>query len=97
MRLKDKIAVVTGASSEIGISIVKKFVDEGASNLAGSKTLKRGSVIASCVGNFGVTSINKIDVIINQQLQAFIPKDIKAEYLREIVAISESYFESIGL
>jgi 3-oxoacyl-[acyl-carrier protein] reductase len=30
MRLKDKIAVVTGASSEIGISIVKKFVDEGA-------------------------------------------------------------------
>ena len=30
MRLKDKVAVVTGASSEIGISIVKRFVDEGA-------------------------------------------------------------------
>jgi 3-oxoacyl-[acyl-carrier protein] reductase len=30
MRLKDKVAVVTGSSSEIGISIVKKFVDEGA-------------------------------------------------------------------
>ena len=30
MRLKDKVAVVTGASSEIGISIVKRFVEEGA-------------------------------------------------------------------
>jgi 3-oxoacyl-[acyl-carrier protein] reductase len=30
MRLKDKVAVVTGASSEIGISIVKRFVGEGA-------------------------------------------------------------------
>ena len=30
MRLKDKVAIVTGASSEIGASIVQKFVDEGA-------------------------------------------------------------------
>lgn len=30
MRLKDKIAIVTGASSDIGAAIVKKFVEEGA-------------------------------------------------------------------
>ena len=30
MRLKDKVAIVTGASSEIGVSIVQRFVDEGA-------------------------------------------------------------------
>lgn len=30
MRLKDKVAVVTGASSEIGFSIVKRFIEEGA-------------------------------------------------------------------
>ena len=30
MRLKDKIAVVTGASSEIGLSIVKRFTEEKA-------------------------------------------------------------------
>jgi len=30
MRLEDKIAMVTGASSDIGISIVKRFVNEGA-------------------------------------------------------------------
>ena len=64
--------------------------------LAGSKVLEKGAVIASCVGNFGVTSINKIDVIINQQLQAFIPKNIKAEYLQNLVSISKNYFELIG-
>ena len=31
MRLKDKVAIVTGASSEIGIEISKRFVQEGAS------------------------------------------------------------------
>lgn len=30
MRLKDKVAIVTGASSDIGLEISKKFVDEGA-------------------------------------------------------------------
>src|SRR5574337_2152410 len=31
MRLKDKVAIVTGASSDIGLEISKKFVEEGAS------------------------------------------------------------------
>ena len=30
MKLKDKIAIVTGASSDIGLAIVKRFVEEGA-------------------------------------------------------------------
>lgn len=30
MRLKDKVAIVTGASSEIGVSILKRLVEEGA-------------------------------------------------------------------
>ena len=30
MRLKDKVAIVTGASSDIGSAIVKRFVEEGA-------------------------------------------------------------------
>ena len=74
----------------------KKFVDNESFKSAGSKILKAESVIASCVGNFGISSINKIDVIINQQLQAFIPTGIKAEYLREIISNSKNYFELIG-
>ena len=30
MRLQDKVAIITGASSDIGASIAKRFVDEGA-------------------------------------------------------------------
>jgi type I restriction enzyme S subunit len=64
---------------------------------AGSKILNKGSVIASCVGNFGICTINEIDVIINQQLQAFIPKkNIMAEYLRELVKISKDYFQMVA-
>tara|TARA_R110001592_G_scaffold319321_1_gene596861 strand:- start:8972 stop:10294 length:1323 start_codon:yes stop_codon:yes gene_type:complete len=78
------------------IESTSQFVNESAVKEAGSKTLKAGSVIASCVGNFGIASINKDNVIINQQLQAFIPRGIKAEFLREIVSISRVYFELIG-
>jgi|GEM_PF-382782 len=72
-------------------------VSQEASKLAGSKILKRGSVIASCVGNFGICTINDVDLIINQQLQAFIPhKHIMAEYLCELVKVSTNYFKMIG-
>jgi type I restriction enzyme S subunit len=72
-------------------------VSREAAQEAGSKILKRGSVVASCVGNFGVCAINEIDVIINQQLQAFVPNEnIIAEYLREIVRISKDYFQMIA-
>ena len=63
----------------------------------GSRILKRGSVVASCVGNFGICAINKTDVIINQQLQAFIPdENIIPEFLREIVKVSKDYFQMIA-
>ncbi|MEJ2794207.1 restriction endonuclease subunit S [Iodobacter sp. LRB] len=78
------------------IESTKNYVSSIAAKNAGSKILSSGSVIASCVGNFGVAAINCMDVIINQQLQAFIPTSIKAEYLRETVAMSKSYFELIG-
>ena len=78
------------------IDEVHRYVKSEAMKESGSKVLKAGAVIASCVGNFGVTSINRVDVIINQQLQAFQPKRIKPEYLQAIVALSKSYFELIG-
>lgn len=78
------------------INNTKNFVSGGAAKFSGSKILAAGSVIASCVGNFGIASINTVDVIINQQLQAFLPIKIKAEFLREIISISKSYFELIG-
>ncbi|PZP04448.1 MAG: restriction endonuclease subunit S [Pseudomonas protegens] len=78
------------------ISATNLKVTELAADEAGSKVLKKGAVIASCVGRFGIVAINAVDVVINQQLQAFEPRKIKAEYLRNIVSISKEYFELIG-
>lgn len=78
------------------IESTNSYVNLEAAKAAGSKVLKAGAVIASCVGNFGVASINNIDVIINQQLQAYIPRLIHHEYLRNMVLISKNYFYLVG-
>ncbi|MET3548299.1 NAD(P)-dependent dehydrogenase (short-subunit alcohol dehydrogenase family) [Paenibacillus favisporus] len=39
LKLANKVAVVTGASKGIGLAIVRKFVEEGASVVAVSRTL----------------------------------------------------------
>lgn len=39
MRLKDKVAIVTGASRGIGLAVVERFLAEGATVVAGSSSL----------------------------------------------------------
>jgi type I restriction enzyme S subunit len=73
------------------------YVSESAAAVAGSRQLEPNAVIASCVGTFGVVAINRVPVIINQQLQAYLANDsIIPEYLRHCVNAGSSYFEMIG-
>jgi 3-oxoacyl-[acyl-carrier protein] reductase len=51
MRLKDKIAIVTGASSDIGASIVKRFVEEGATVVLLGRNLKNLEKVRKDSGN----------------------------------------------
>lgn len=51
MRLQDKIAVITGASSDIGEGIVKRFVQEGAKVVLVSRNLDSLERVRSNVGN----------------------------------------------
>ncbi len=79
------------------INSAEMFVSTCAGKDVGTRVLSSGAVIASCVGNFGLASINKVDVIINQQLQAFIPTThIDARFMRHCVVIAKPYFEQIG-
>ena len=79
------------------IAVSPLYVSEEALADAGSKVLKSGAVIASCVGRFEVATINRVDVIINQQLQAYIPgPKINPGYLRLLILLSSSYFEQTG-
>ena len=55
MRLQDKIAIITGASSDIGEGIVKRFVQEGAKVVLVSRNLDSLEKVRSNVGNEGNT------------------------------------------
>lgn len=71
-------------------------VSDAAMKSAGSRVLPTDSVITSCVGNFGAAVINRVPVVINQQLQAFVPRRITAVFLRYLVAASRPYFEMVA-
>ena len=51
MRLQDKVTIVTGASSDIGASIVKRFVDEGAKVVLLGRNLKKLDKVRKDAGN----------------------------------------------
>lgn len=78
------------------ISETNKYVSREALEAAGSKVLRRGAVVASCVGNFGVASVLNVNAVINQQLQAYIPNAISGPFLRDVIACSRVYFDLVG-
>ena len=62
MRLKDKVAVVTGASSEIGISIVKRFVEEGAKVVLLGRKLDALEKARTTISNKNATASMQCDI-----------------------------------
>ncbi len=74
------------------------FVNKLSAMNAGSRILSKGCIIASCVGNFGVASINTKPVIINQQLQAYIPnyRKIYDCFFRYFITKSKPYFDRVA-
>ncbi|RJT45409.1 restriction endonuclease subunit S [Rahnella woolbedingensis] len=73
--------------SEIGLSPeeVKAF---------NARVIPTGSILMSCVGRFGLTMINKCEVVINQQIHAFIPLGgVVAEYLSFVIKASKKSLE----
>jgi len=62
MRLKDKVAIVTGASSDIGVSIVKRFTEEGAKVVLLGRNLENLEKARKKVGNDESTVSMSCDV-----------------------------------
>src|SRR4051794_26487855 len=48
-------------------------VSEREAKAVGSKIVPAGSVLMSCVGELGIVALTGCDLVINQQLHAFIP------------------------
>ena len=68
MRLKDKVAIVTGASSDIGTSIVKRFVGEGAIVVLLGRKLESLEKVRKEVGNEEKTASMTCDITDEAQI-----------------------------
>ena len=71
----------------------KFFVSKKEAKKTGSRHLAANSVLATCVGTFGIAAINQCDCIINQQIQAYSNVKIESKYLLKLVELSEFYFK----
>ena len=77
MRLKDKVAVVTGASSEIGISIVKRFVEEGAKVVLLARNFESLEKARSTLENQGSTVSMSCDLTDESQVLQTVEQIVK--------------------
>jgi 3-oxoacyl-[acyl-carrier protein] reductase len=68
MRLNDKIAIVTGASSDIGKGIVKRFVEEGAKVVLIARNLEKLDATRKEIGNEELTASVSCDLTNESQV-----------------------------
>lgn len=74
--------------SRSGLKISKEVA-----KTVGSKIVPAGSVIMSCVGELGLVAIAGVNIVINQQLHAFLPsKKIDNYFLMYALKDQENYF-----
>jgi len=64
---------------------------------AAGRTIPTGAVIMSCVGEFGITAVAGCQLVINQQLHAFVPGDrIRPEWMMHALRMQKPFLERIA-
>jgi type I restriction enzyme, S subunit len=73
------------------------FISEEEAKNVGSKIVPTDSVLMSCAGELGIVALTKKDLVINQQLHAFIPSSvIDAFFLLNAIKLKKQYINSIS-
>lgn len=63
----------------------------------GSKIVPTGSILMSCVGELGIIALTECDLVINQQLHAFIPSEkVLNKFLLHVLATKREYLYEIA-
>src|SRR5579862_9238792 len=79
MRLKDKVAVVTGAASGIGLEIAEKFAAEGAKVIIADLDLTKADAAAKIIQKKGQEAMPvAMNVASEEQVEAGIAKVVSA-------------------
>ncbi len=63
-----------------------------------ARIIPKGSVVMSCVGRFGITAVATRNIVVNQQLHAFLIDEsiLDARYLAYAIRTQISYMEEIA-
>ena len=98
---KGDIPWITTPDLEDGRSISKSkiglFVSRDEAKNVGSRIVPPGSVLMSCVGELGIVALVEREIVINQQLHAFIPsKSIDSIFLLNALQAQKEYMLSIA-
>jgi 3-oxoacyl-[acyl-carrier protein] reductase len=77
MRLKDKVAIVTGAGSGFGEGIAKRFAQEGARIVVNDVNHQAGDKVARDIAQAGGTALfHKADVAVGAEVKAMVEKTL---------------------
>ena len=80
---------------KIDNSKISLFISKEEANAIGSRVVPANAVIISCVGELGVVCVAENEIVINQQLHAFLPNSkINSKYLSYILSSLKEYFYS---
>ncbi len=71
-------------------------ISEEEAKRVGSKIVPENSIIISCVGELGLAGIAGTRMVINQQLHAFVPKNIDYKFLLHSLGTRKDYMEKIA-
>jgi len=82
---------------DISFSKSNLFVHKEYAKKYNLKIVPTNSLIMTCVGDLGIVALTKAEIIINQQLHAFIPsKLIDSQFLLNALKIQKKYFEKVA-
>ncbi|MFZ1852570.1 MAG: restriction endonuclease subunit S [Nitrosomonas sp.] len=82
--------IVTSSKKNLNITIEE-------AKIIGSKIVPKNSILISCVGDLGLIAISGADLIINQQLHAFLPKEnIYSKFLLYALTTQKPYMEKVA-
>jgi 3-hydroxybutyrate dehydrogenase len=95
MRLKDKVAIVTGAASGIGKQIATTFVREGARVVIADLNQKAADATATELGGAGKALGVVMDVTNEQQVEAGVARTIE-QFKRIDVLVSNAGFQIVA-
>lgn len=90
MRLKNKVAVITGASAGMGRAMALRFAAEGATVIAVARRKERLDAIAQEAEREGNKIIARVGDVANQQQMEQMMDDVVAEYGRIDILINNA-------